>query len=350
MKQHRHILILLIVLLFITPRVEAYTFKIATLAPDGTTWMTEIRAAAQTISQRTGDRVRFRFYTGGVMGNEKSVLKKMRIQQLHGGAFSVGGLAEIYPDIQIYTLPFLFRSYAEVDYVRSKMDDEIRKGLAKNGMILFGMSDGGFAYLMSDTPVRSIDQLKDKKLWLPEGDVITQTVYEIANLASVPLPLSDVYTGLQTGMIDTIGSSPMGAIAFQWHTRIKYVTDIPLFYLVGQFVMDKRAFNKISTNDQTIVLEVMQTVMNKLNDLNRKDDAQARMALQNQGIEFISVNAEEQHRWEVIAKQSTEALGKKGVYTQQMYDLLIQYLSDFRNRSHASGQYNPYAAAHLDEK
>jgi TRAP-type C4-dicarboxylate transport system substrate-binding protein len=341
MKQHHHILVLLIILFLIAPGAQAYTFKIATLAPDGTTWMKEIRAAAQTIAQRTDDRVQFKFYTGGVMGNEKSVLKKMRIQQLHGGAFSVSGLAEVYPDIQIYSLPFLFRSYAEVDYVRSKMDDEIGKGLAQNGMILFGMSDGGFAYLMSDTPIRSIDQLKDKKLWLPEGDVITQTVYEIANLASVPLPLSDVYTGLQTGMIDTIGTSPMGAIAFQWHTGIKYVTDIPLFYLLGQFVMDKRAFNKISPSDQTIVLEVMQTVMSKLSDLNRKDDAKARTALQNQGIEFLRINAEEQHRWEAIAKQSTEALGKKGVYTQQMYNLLIQYLSDFRSRNQTSGQVNP---------
>jgi TRAP-type C4-dicarboxylate transport system substrate-binding protein len=303
--------------------------------------MKEIRAAAKIISQRTDDRVKFKFYTGGVMGNEKSVLKKMRIRQLHGGAFSVGGLAEVYPDVQIYTLPFLFRSYSEVDYVRSKMDDEISKGLAQNGMILLGMSDGGFAYVMSDTPVQSIDQLKDKKIWLPEGDVITQTMYKIADIAPVPLSLADVYTGLQTGLIDTIGSSLIGAIAFQWHSRIKYVADIPLFYLVGQLVIDKRAFYKISANDQTVVHEVMHTVMSKLGEMNRKDDAEARLALQNQGIQFLTISAEEQHRLESIAKQSIEALGKKGVYTQEMYNLLSQYLIEFRNRDHASDQLNP---------
>ncbi len=332
---------LLIILLLVMPQAEAFTFKIATLAPDGTTWMKEIREAAKIISQRTDNRVQFKFYTGGVMGNENSVLKKIRIQQLHGGAFSVGGLAEVYPDVLIYTLPFLFRSYSEVDYVRSKMDDEIRKGLAQNGMILLGMSEGGFAYVMSDTPVQSIDQLKSKKIWLPEGDVITETMYEIADIAAVPLQLADVYTGLQTGLIDTIGSSPIGAIAFQWHTRIKYVVDVPLFYLVGQLVLDKKAFNKISADDQTIVLEVMNTVMTKLGKMNRKDDAQARLALQNQGIKFLTINAEEQHRLENIAEQTIEALGKKGVYTQEMYKLLSQYLQDFRKRDHTAGQLNP---------
>ncbi|KPJ93300.1 MAG: hypothetical protein AMJ53_07530, partial [Gammaproteobacteria bacterium SG8_11] len=145
----------------------------------------------------------------------------------------------------------------------------------------------------------------------------------------------------QTGLIDTIGTSLIGAIAFQWHTRVKYVADIPLFYLVGQLVIDQRAFKKISANDQTIVLEVMNTVMSKLGKMNREDDAEARTALQNQGIEFLTINAEEQHRLESISIRAIDELGKKGVFTQGMYNLLSQYLRDFRDRGQASDQINP---------
>lgn len=331
-----HTLAILMFTLSALQSVQARTFKIATLAPDGTNWMTEIRAGAEAISKKTQGRVKFKFYTGGVMGNETSVLKKMRVGQLHGGVFTSGGLAEIYPDSQIYSLPFLFRSYAEVDYVRGKMDADYRKGMAQNGMIVLGMSEGGFAYLMSDSPVRGIDQLKGKKIWLPEGDVITQTVYEIAGIAPVPLPLADVYTGLQTGMIDTTGTSPMAAIALQWHTRIKYASDIPLMYLLGLVVIDKKAFDKIDANDQTVVLEVMNEVMNKLGEINRKDDAQARIALENQGIKFLGINAEEQRRWQEIARQSIEALAGKGVYTAEMYDQVKQHLQQFRSQPSSS--------------
>lgn len=328
--------ILYIGLLFGVHAAQATTFKIATTAPDGSTWMKEIREGADLIAQQTNNRVNFKFYTGGVMGGANSVLKKMRIHQLHGGAFTSGDLSEVYPDIQIYGLPFLFRSYAEVDFVRSKMDDTLRKGMAQKGMVVLGMSDGGFAYMMSDTPVRAVDQLSGKKVWLPEGDEITATAYEIAGIAPVSLNLADVYTGLQTGMVDTIGTSPVGAIAFQWHTRVKYAADIPLIYLMGLLVMDKQAFAEITESDRHIVLDVMTAAMNKLEKINREDDAKARRALQQQGIEFLTITADERKRSETIGAKAIEKLGKRGVFTKDMYNQLLKHLQEFRSKQSAA--------------
>lgn len=327
--KHRFYIFWLGLLLGISPTYAA-TFKIATTAPDGSTWMNEIRQGADRIAQRTNNRVIFKFYTGGIMGGANSVFKKMRIQQLQGGAFTAGDLSEIYPDIQIYGLPFLFRSYAEVDYVRSKLDDVLRNGMAQRGMVILGMSEGGFAYMMSDSPVRAVDQLSGKKVWLPEGDEISATAYEIAGITAVPLNLADVYTGLQTGMIDTIGTSPMGAIAFQWHTRVKYAADIPLIYLMGALAMDKKAFDSLTQDDQRIVLEVMGEAMAKLSKINRQDDANARLALQQQGIEFLSVSAEERKRSEEIGARAIKLLARKGAFSEALYNQLQQYLQQFR--------------------
>jgi TRAP-type C4-dicarboxylate transport system substrate-binding protein len=304
--------------------------------------MKEIRKGAQNIAEQTSGRVKFKFYTGGVMGNEKSVLKKMRIGQLHGGAFSAGGLAEVFADSQIYSLPFLFRTYSEVDFVRDKMDTAIRDGLAKNNMIVLGITEGGFAYLMSDIPVRAVSDLKHKKVWLPEGDDIAQTVYDIAGIAAIPLPLSDVYTGLQTGMIDTASANPTTAIALQWHTRFKYVADIPLLYVYGIVAMDKKAFSKISAADQSIVLNVMSDVLAKLGKLNREDDAQARAALEKQGIEFLSIAPKEQKHWEEIAEKSIEALAAKGIYSPELYNKLMEYLRTYRSQNTSSGPIPAY--------
>jgi TRAP-type C4-dicarboxylate transport system substrate-binding protein len=187
-------------------QVHARTFKMATLAPNGSTWMKEIQRAADEISKATDNRVNFKFYGGGIMGSTKSVLKKIRINQLQGGAFTTGELTDIYPDIIIYSLPFLFRSYDEVEYVRNKLDGLLEKEMEENGMVMLGTSSGGFAYIMSDTPIASVDEMRNKKVWLPEGDIVVQAVYENLGIAPVPLSLADVYTGLQTGLIDTIGS------------------------------------------------------------------------------------------------------------------------------------------------
>lgn len=321
--------------------VHAVTFKMATLAPNGSGWMQEIEKAADDITRQTDGRVKFKFYTGGIMGNAKSVLKKIRINQLQGGAFTGGELDAIYPDLQIYSLPFLFRSYAEVDYVREKMDSLLREGMQQQGMILLGTSDGGFAYIMSNTPVESIDELRNKKMWLPEGDLVIQTVFDTIGIAPVPLSLADVYTGLQTGMIDTIGSSTMGAVAFQWHTRVKYVSDIPLVYLTGNLVLDQKAFNQISEGDQAIVQKVMLETMDALGKINRHNEDQARAALQKQGLQFVSISKTEWQRSQEVAKQANEVLGKKGHFTDKMYKLLQSHLSTYRQQHSSTADAKP---------
>jgi len=87
--------------------------------------MEKMRQAADEINRRTSGRVTFRFYPGGIMGNDASVMRKINVNQLQGGIIPGGGLRDIYPDSQVYSLPLIFRSYDEVDYVRSRMDDQL---------------------------------------------------------------------------------------------------------------------------------------------------------------------------------------------------------------------------------
>ena len=161
----------------------------------------DARRPAEAIAKRPARRVAFKFYPGGVMGNDATVLRKLQIGQLHGGAVTVLALARVYPDSQLYGLPMLFRSHAEVDYVRSRMDATILAGLDKEGLVAFGLAEGGFAYVMSNGPVRRIADLRAQKVWAPEGDAVTRTMFEVGGVAPVVLPLADVYTGLQTGLV-----------------------------------------------------------------------------------------------------------------------------------------------------
>ena len=121
---------------------HAAVFKIATVAPEGSEWMTKHREAAAQIKERTEGRVTLKFYGGGVMGNDRKVLRKIRIGQLQGAAFTTSGLAERYPDIVLYGMPFLFRSQEEVDFVRKALDDDLLQGLEEAGFVSFGFAGG----------------------------------------------------------------------------------------------------------------------------------------------------------------------------------------------------------------
>jgi len=313
-----------------TAAAATTTFKIATIAPDGTYWMNRMRAAADEVSSRTQGRVAFKFYPGGVMGNDEAVLRKIRAGQLHGGMLTGGGLAGVYPDAQIYSLPLLFNSYAEVDYVRARMDPLILEGLEKHGFVGFGIGDGGFALVFATDPVRSISDLRGRKVWIPPNDPISRAMFESAGLSPVVLPLSDVVTGLQSGLVDTVGISPVGAVALQWYTKLKYVTDTPLLYLCGIAVVDKRTFSRMSPADQATVREIMGKAMRDMDAKNRADDRGARDALRHEGLQFVAISPQGLTEWKEVARRAREELARSGAYSDVMFKTLQNHLKEFR--------------------
>jgi TRAP-type transport system periplasmic protein len=320
----------LLTAVLVTAQTQAATFKIATIAPDGTSWMNEMRAGAEEIKKQTAGRVQFRFYPGGIMGNDNSVLRKIRVGQLQGGAITGGGLADILPEAQVYSLPFLFRNYAEVDYVREQMDPVLMQQLEKAGYVGFGISEGGFAYLMSGEPIPSVEALKGHKIWVPEGDIISRKAFESTGVSPIPLPLTDVLTGLQTGLVDTVAATPTGAIALQWHTRVHDLTDIPLMYIYGTMVVKRRVFEQLSAADQKVVRKVMGTVFQRLNRQNRADNISALEALKAQGITFVQSDMAKRREWQSIVGSAMDTLIANQLFDPAIHQRLLGYLDTYR--------------------
>lgn len=309
----------------------ALTLKIATLSPDGSAWMTKMRAGATEIEQKTQQRVTFKFYTGGTMGNDRAVLNKIKIGQLHGGAVTAGSLSDFNKDTQIYSMPLLFKNFAEVDYVRAKFDNVISKGLEQGGMVNFGFAEGGFAYAMSKTaPIPSVTQLRKQKVWIPENDVQAAETLKAFQVTPIPLSLADVLPSLQTGIIDTVASSPIGTLALQWHSQVRYLTDLPLSYFVGVLAVDQKAFNKIEPADQAIVREVMQRVFRDIDKQNRQDNVAAYNALLKQGIKVVKPSVQEQAEWEKDASIATQKIEQAAIVNPTTLQALRAHLKAFK--------------------
>lgn len=324
-------IITIVFLVMLTSQADARLFKIATLSPEGSVWMQKMREGAKELAQRTNNRVRIKYYPGGVMGDDKAVLRKIRIGQLHGGAVIGGSLSKFYPDNQIYGLPLKFRSFEEIDYVRKHLDPCIIDGLEEGGFVIFGIAEGGFAYVMSNDPIRTVNEMRQQKVWIPDNDPMILEAIKAFGITPIPLSIADVRAGLQTGLINTVATPPIGAIALQWHTQIKYLMDEPFLYIYGVLAVDRKAFKKLSREDQGAFREIMGHIFRDLDRLNRQDNVKALDALRKQGVEFIKIPAESLKKWYDDASEVPRRLVETGRLSKNMISTLEALLKEYRS-------------------
>lgn len=323
-------IVMVILLVMLARQAQAKLLKIATLSPEGSVWMQKMKEGASEIAQKTNNRVRIKYYPGGVMGDDKAVLRKIRIGQLHGGALVGGSLSKFYSDNQIYSLPLTFRSFEEIDYVRKHLDQKIADGLEKGGFVIFGIAEGGFAYVMSKKPIRTVDEMRRQKVWIPDNDSMIFEAIKAFDITPIPLPIADVRAGLQTGLINTVAIPPIGAVALQWHTQIKYLMNEPFLYVYGVLAIDIKAFKKISIEDQAMFREIMGRIFSDLNRINRQDNVKALEALRNQGIKFTTIPDESKAKWYKDAASVPKQLIEIGTLSQDMISTLESLLKEYR--------------------
>jgi TRAP-type C4-dicarboxylate transport system substrate-binding protein len=317
------------------PAIFAQTLKIATIAPEGSSWMNDMRSGAKVIEEHTEGRVKFKFYGGGVQGNDKQVQRKMRTGQLHGGAFTSGALNKFQKDADLFSMPLLFNSIDEARFVRSELEGVVRQRLEDAGYVNFGFAAAGFAYMMSNKPLATLSDMKGQKVWIPEGDPIGFAALRALGVAPVIMPITDVMTGLQTDLLDSVTVPPVGAVVFQWHTRLKYITELPIAYVYASLLIDKRPFSKLTPEDQAVVRDVMEGIYRKFDQGGVIDNREALQALLDNGLEMVSPDTADLGEWRTIVNASHRQMAMDGTFDIALLDRMQELIEDFRDGSAA---------------
>jgi TRAP-type C4-dicarboxylate transport system substrate-binding protein len=304
--------------------------RIATLAPADSQWMQDMVAGGERVRELTDGRVVLKFRAGGVAGSDEQVLRKIRIGDLQGGAFSAGGLATISPGLNVYGIPLIFRSLDEIDHVRGRLDARLADGLEQAGFVSLGFSEGGFSNLLSNVPVSHVDDLRRQKIWVPDNDLISFQVLESLGLAPVPLQVSDALLGLERGLVDVVAASPVVALVLQWHTKTRYRTELPITYSMGIFAIASEVFYDLDPRDQQVLRSVIGEVMSGIDRDSRADNEEARRVMADVGIETVQVNAADVEVWrQIIAEQLPEIRQRRDI-DAAVFDEMLALLGEYR--------------------
>ena len=278
---------------------KVHTLKFATLLPTGTSWTNTFDNWIKEVETKSQGRLKFKMYPGGVMGDEPDVLRKIRKGQLHGGLFSGYGIGRIYSPARILELPFLFKNTDESDYVRSKLMPEIEVGFRDSGFELIGWPEVGFIHFFSKHKIQSIDDIKNSRIWLWQGDPLGEALFDAADIKPVPLSIIDVYPQLSAkhGSIDTVYMSTFGAIALQWYSKVNYATHISVTNAIGAVVISNKFFDGLPEDLQRLLKETGEIASTAIREQTRKENTRSKQLLIDNGVEFLwdwdEVNMEE---------------------------------------------------------
>jgi TRAP-type transport system periplasmic protein len=309
---------------------EAKFVKFACLAPDGSTWMKAINELNKDLDAATKGELKLKIYAGGVQGDEKDVVRKIKIGQLHAAGFTGVGIGEIAPELRILDAPWLFNNYEEVDHVYKKFDGEFRQIIDKAGFVLLGWTELGFVYVFSKNPINSPDDMKKQKMWVWEGDPIAQAAYKAIGVSPIPLSVVDVMSSLQTGLIDGVYGPPLAVSVMQWFTRTKYIYATPMADSSGAVLVSKASFEKLTAEQKKALLDASDKHLKKLNAATRKENIEALEALKKQGLTLSAAPSKETlERYKQLGTQARAELAGK-LYSKDLLDRVEKALAEFR--------------------
>lgn len=255
---------------------DEYVFKMCAIAPEGTRWAHYGYLYKERVEKKTGGKVKIKWYLGGIMGDEPTGVRKMRLNQLQGCGFTLVGLGVIAKEVKIFQLPFLFEDFDEKDYVLSELTPDFKKIFEEKGFVLVGWLEVGFVRFFSTKPLKTLSDLKTVKMWTWAGEELAISALSRFGLSSIiPLQLPDVLSSIQTGIIDAVYAPCYAAISLQWHTRMTYITDWHFSYTPAGILFTKKALDSIPQDLRKVVLEEWKEIFSDMNKDLREDEIKA---------------------------------------------------------------------------
>jgi len=311
------------------PPPRGVQLRVATQAPEGTVWMDAMTDIKTEVERRSRDRVRFLFYPNGSQGDEKAVIERMEAGLIHGGLFTGIGLGEILPKVRILEMPFFYRNIEEIDAVKAALEDEFRAGFEEEGFVFLGWAEVGWAYIFSKQEAANLDELRERKIWVWQGDPLAERVFQAFELNGVPLPLTDVLTSLNTGMIDSVYNSPYGLVGLQWHRDLRFMSRMTVGYGTGALLVTKSQWDKIPPAMRDGISRLARSRLDRLVTEIREKNEETTAELEENGMRIVPLPEDELPTYIETGEQVAEEMVGE-LYDRAFLDRVKAVLAEHR--------------------
>ena len=285
---------------------SAVRVKLATFVPATSLWGRNLNQMKAEWARDTGGRIVLNIFAGGSQGDDIRVMQKMRLGALQAAALSTG-LSRIDDAFNVFSIPFFFESYDELAHVLRELTPELETRLEAKGYILLNWGYGGWAHVFTRDRVATVADLKRARIFTAMGDDRMAQLYTRNGFEPQALAPTDIPTGLKTGMIDALPTTPLAALSFQWYSDIPYMLDASLAPVLGATVISQRAWRQISEADRSAMIDSAKQVEQRLLDAVPDQDLSAVEQMQTRGLTVVEVDVDASE-WRALARTFADSM------------------------------------------
>jgi len=277
--------------------------KLATLAPRGTSFHQILQTMGEEWKRAPGGGVNLTIYTDGTMGGEADMVRRMRAGQIQAAMLSVAGLAEIDDSVRaLQNMPMMFRSLEELDYIREKLRPDLERRFKEKGFVVLFWGDAGWVRFFSKHPALTPEDYKKLKMFVWSGDNNQIDLMKAAGYRPVPLEYTNTLTGLQTGLIEAVPTTPFYALAGQFYGPASHMLELNWAPLVGGTVITKKVWDGLTPETREALLKAATSAGERVKTRSRAESAESVEAMKKRGLTVHPVSPELETAWRTFAE------------------------------------------------
>lgn len=311
--------------------------KLGTAAPKGSSFDKILRSMAQKVEGGAPDSVKFQIFTDGQKGDEQQMVSHMRTGGLDAALLTVDGLAQIDNSVKaLQSMPLMFRTLDEVDLVGAKLQPKLERKLQEKGFIVLFWADAGWLRFFSDRKAITPEEMGRLNLWTAAGDTTAFDLYKEAGFKPIPLPITDILPGLNTGLINAAPMPPLIALTMQADTKAKHMLDLDWAPLVGGLVISERAWNRLEPNAQAALRKHAAKAGEEMKSANRSQAKASVEAMKRRGLQVHELSPEMRVKWQRETEKVWPSIRGRLV-PAELFDEVVKILEEHRAQGAKGG-------------
>ncbi len=266
--------------------------KAADVHPEGYPNVVAMRHLGDKLKKATNGRLTLKMFPGAVLGDEKNMIEQIQVGAIAILRTSLGPLGPIVPEVNVFNMPFVFRDEA---HMRKVIDGEIGDELLAKitaspaKMVALGWMDGGIRNLYTKKPIQTKADLAGLKIRMMGNPLFVDTMNAMGG-NGISMGFSELYSALQTGVVDGAENNPPTYLTHNHYTVAKYYSLTGHLMIPEIFVMSKIVWNGLSTEDQALIRELAREAQMEQRRLWNKKVAKSVEELKKAGVQFVEVD------------------------------------------------------------